>query len=478
MKTTRIIATIVFILCLMSDSSKPALGQAGRDAGRPNIVFIMADDLGWADVAGYGSRYYETPNIDRLMAQGMRFTSYYVNQNCAPTRAALMTGQYAPRTGIYTVDSLARGSEDVRRMAVPENVRLLPRDRKTVADVLRSAGYRTAIFGKWHLGQQGEFHPSNRGFDEAIVSMGRHFDFTTQPKVEVPPGAYLADFLTYKAVRFIEENRERPFFLYLPHFGVHTPLQAKQQLIDRFQKKPPAGGHRDPVYAAMIASVDESVGRVMQKLDELKLAENTLVIFTSDNGGVGGYANAGINARDNTDNAPLRAGKGTLYEGGIRVPFIARWPRVIKPGASSDEPVAHVDILPTFASLASAKLPQQQIDGVNFAPLLGNPKSAVKREAIYWHFPGYLEARGNDWRTTPVGAIRARDYKLLEYFEDGRIELYNLKRDIGEKDNLAAKMPEKTKELRNKLAAWRASLDAAMPQMKPATKSDGKNENR
>jgi arylsulfatase A-like enzyme len=464
----RIIRSLLWltIICLCAPSPDDARAAQQRP---PNIIFIMADDLGWTDVGAFGSTYYETPNIDRLAAQGMRFTSYYANQNCAPTRAVLMSGQYAPRTGIYTVESLARGEEQYRKMRVPDNVTRLPLDRVTVADALKAAGYATGLFGKWHLGEQGAYHPSKRGFDEAIVSMGRHFDFTTNPQVEVSPGAYLADFLTDHALKFIEQRKDRPFFLCLHHFGVHTPLQAKPELVEKFKKKPPIGGHNNPVYAAMIASVDESVGRVLAKLDELKLSDNTLVIFTSDNGGVGGYNAASIRARDNTDNAPLRAGKGTLYEGGLRVPFIARWPSVIKPGKTSQEPIAHVDLFPTLLDVAGVKnRPKQPLDGVSFAPLLKDARAGLKREALYWHFPGYLEGGGpGNWRTTPVGALRSGDWKLLEYFEDGRLELYNLKDDLGEKQNLAAKLPDRAQGLHAKLKAWRAQLNAVMPELKP-----------
>jgi arylsulfatase A-like enzyme len=434
---------------------------------RPNLVFILADDLGWTDIGCMGSKYYETPAIDHLAREGMKFTSYYNCQNCAPTRAALMSGQYAPRTGIYTVGTLERGQARFRKMDVPVNQTRLPLDRVTVAQALKDAGYHTAMFGKWHLGQNGDYHPSRRGFEEAIVSMGRHFDFQTNPKVEVPPGAYLADFLTDHAVRFIEKNKDRPFFLYLPHFGVHAPHQAKKELIAKYEKKKPAGGHHSPVYAAMIDSVDQSIGRILAKLDELKLADNTIVIFSSDNGGVGGYEAAGVKARSITDNAPLRGGKGMLYEGGMRTPFVVRWPGVVRPGSVCDEPAIHVDIFPTFIEMAGGKKPSQPLDGVSLLPLLKDPGAKLSREAIYMHFPGYLEGNGpGAWRTTPVGVIRAGDFKLLEFYEDGRIELYNVKEDIGEKKDLAKQMPEKAKELRQKLTAWRENIHAAMPRLK------------
>ncbi|MFO1439321.1 MAG: sulfatase [Verrucomicrobiaceae bacterium] len=433
---------------------------------RPNIVFIMADDLGWTDVACFGSKYYETPNIDKLATQGMKLTRHHHCQNCQPTRAALMSGQYAARTGVYTVGGIDRFDWSTRPLRPVDNVTELPLEKTTLAQVMKSAGYATGMFGKWHLGEKGDHHPGKRGFDEAIVSMGKHFDFATNPKTEVPEGRYLADFLTDKAVDFIQRHKQEPFFLYLPHFGVHSPYQAKNELIEKFKPKPGVGGHNNPTYAAMIASVDESVGRVMQTLDELKLAENTVLIFTSDNGGVGGYAREGImkSAGDITDNAPLRSGKGSLYEGGTRVPFIVRWPGITKPGSSCDVPSIHVDVMPTLAEIAQAAPPANQpLDGESLAPLFRDPAASLKREAIYQHFPGYLGAGADTWRTTPVSLVEVGDWKLMEFLEDGRLELYNLKDDIGESNNLAAKMPEKAKELHAKLQGWREAIKAPMP---------------
>jgi len=433
---------------------------------RPNIVFILADDLGWTDVACFGSKYYETPNIDKLATQGMKLTRHHHCQNCQPTRAALMSGQYAARTGVYTVGGIDRFDWSTRPLRPVDNVTELPLEKTTVAQVMKSAGYATGMFGKWHLGEKGDHHPGKRGFDEAIVSMGKHFDFATNPKTEVPEGRYLADFLTDKAVDFIQRHKQEPFFLYLPHFGVHSPYQAKNELIEKFKPKPGVGGHNNPTYAAMIASVDESVGRVMQTLDELKLAENTVLIFTSDNGGVGGYAREGImkSAGDITDNAPLRSGKGSLYEGGTRVPFIVRWPGVTKAGSSCDVPSIHVDVMPTLAEIAQASPPANQpLDGESLAPLFRDPAASLKREAIYQHFPGYLGAGADTWRTTPVSLVEVGDWKLMEFLEDGRLELYNLKDDIGEANNLAAKMPEKAQELHAKLQSWREAIKAPMP---------------
>jgi arylsulfatase A-like enzyme len=432
---------------------------------RPNVIFILADDLGWTDLGCQGSKYYETPNVDRLAKQGMRFThGYSCGPNCQPTRAALMSGQYGPRTGVYTVGGIDRFDWKSRPLRPVDNVVNLPLDRVTLAQSLKAAGYKTGMFGKWHLGQQGKHHPGERGFDEAIVSMGKHFDFNTSPKVDYPKGTYLADFLTDKAVAFIRKNKDGPFFLYLPHFGVHSPFQAKPELIKKFKEKKGVGGHDDPVYAAMIASVDDSVGRILKELDELKLSERTLVIFSSDNGGVGGYAREGLGKNKTpTDNAPLRGGKGMLYEGGIRVPYIFRWKGKIKEGVVSEEPINSVDLYPTLLEVCGAKAPAKQpLDGESYSKLLtGDGK--LKREAIYWHFPGYLGQGKDRWRTTPAGAIRAGEWKLIEFFEDGRLELYNVKEDVGEKKDLSKQKPDVVKDLHGKLLAWRKEIKAPMP---------------
>jgi arylsulfatase A-like enzyme len=344
-----------------------------------------------------------------------------------------------------------------------DNLTKLPLDKITIAQALKKAGYATGMFGKWHLGEDAEHHPGNRGFDEAIVSMGVHFNFKTNPKVDYPKGAYLADFLTDKAVDFIRRHKDGPFFLYLPHFAVHAPHQAKHDWIQHFKPKPPVGGHHDPVYAGMIASVDDSVGRVLALLDELKLSDNTLVIFSSDNGGVGGYEREGIQGGRITDNAPLRGGKGMLYEGGIRVPYVFRWPGKIAPGAVCDEPINSVDLYPTLLAVAGAQPPANYpLDGASYLGVLtGSDKT--RRNPLFWHFPGYLGAGGGTWRTTPAGAIRAGDWKLLEFFEDGRLELYNLKDDLGETQDLAKANPAKLKELLDKLHDWQQQVGAKMP---------------
>jgi arylsulfatase A-like enzyme len=455
-------------------------------ATKPNIVFILADDLGWTDTGTYGSRYYETPNIDRLAGQGMKFTCYHNCQNCAPTRAALMSGQYGPRTGIYTVGGIGRFDWQSRPLRPVDNVTRLPLEKITIAQALKQAGYATGMFGKWHLGEGKAHHPASRGFDEAIVSQGRHFQFETDPPTEHPADAYLADWLTDRAVDFIRRHRDGPFFLYLPHFAVHAPLQAKQELIERFANKPPVSGHSNPTYAAMIASVDQSVGRVMAVLDELKLAENTVLIFSSDNGGVGGYDREGGLLRDPgaaksgkkggkkgekesgkesiTDNAPLRSGKGSLYEGGTRDPLIVRWPGQVKPGSTCAVPAIHVDLYPTLLELAGTPRPSNYpLDGESLLPLFRDGKARLNRDAIYQHFPGYLGAGPGQWRTTPVATILAGDWKLMEFMEDKHVELYNLRDDLGETKNLATAEPAKARDLQARLHAWQTAIHAPMP---------------
>ena len=449
----------------------------------PNIIFILADDLGWTDLSCFGSKYYETPNIDRLASQGMRLTNHHHCQNCAPTRSALLSGQYGARTGTYTVGSIDRFDWHSRPLRPVDNVTKLSLERDTFANQLKATGYATGMFGKWHLGSTPDYHPSKRGFDEAIESNGRHFNFETDPKVEYPQGQYLADFLTDKAVDFIQRNQAKPFLLYLPHFGVHSPFQAKAELITKFKAKPGVGGHNSPTYAAMLTSVDESVGRVMAKLDELKLADNTVLIFASDNGGVGGYDRPDglirepgkeakgkkAKASDNedgggiTDNTPLRSGKGSLYEGGVRVPFIVRWPGKIATGSLLDTPTTHVDLFPTLLELSGAAKPRQVLDGESIVPLLTSKTATLKRDAIFQHFPGYLGSGSGLWRTTPVSLVQSGDWKLMEFLEDGHLELYNLKDDLGETKNLATTHPDKTKELHARLIAWRKETNAPMP---------------
>ena len=465
-------ALIAISACLLQSPTSAADSQ-------PNIVFILADDLGYTDLACYGSRYYETPRIDRMAAEGLRFTDGYTcGPNCQPTRAALMSGQYGPRTGVYTVGGIDRFNWQSRPLRPVDNVPALAPETVTIAEALQQAGYATGMFGKWHLGDGPQHHPSVQGFEEAISSAGQHFNFKTNPKTDYPEGTYLADFLTDQAVEFIRSHREGPFFLYLTHFAVHSPHEAKADLIEEFRSKPPAGGHHDPTYAAMIASVDQSVGRILDLLEELQLSENTLVVFSSDNGGVGGYEREGIKGGHITDNAPLKGGKGMLYEGGIRVPYIFRWAGTIEAGEKCDTPINSVDLYPTLLDVAGIG-PQdtQTLDGTSYASTLRGEGEA-DRPPLYWHFPGYLGSGQGTWRTTPVGAIRDGDWKLLEFFEDGRLELYNLREDIGEQKNLSAIEPEQARGLHAQLTAWRGAISAPLPQPNTERTDEPRSRNR
>lgn len=462
-------------LGLIAVNTQAVRANDGKNPSRPNVIFIMADDLGYTDLGCFGSRYYETPHIDQLARQGVRFLNHHHCQNCAPTRAAIMTGQYGPRTGVYTVGSIDRFDWQSRPLRPVENVEKLPLDRATIAEQVQRSGYQTGMFGKWHLGLNGAYHPSQRGFQEAVESSGQHFDFKTTPAQKDTEGKYLADYLTDRAVDFIERHQSAPFFLYVPHFGVHSPFQAKKAWIEKFENKPGVGGHKNPVYAAMIASVDESVGRILDKLDELKLADKTVVIFASDNGGVGGYEREGLHkANDVTDNAPLRSGKGSLYEGGTRVPLIVRWPGVAPAGAECRMPTIHVDLYPTFLEITSAERPEHPLDGESLLKLIKDPSAKLHREAIFQHFPGYLGSGQNQWRTTPVSLIQSGDWKLMEFLEDGKLELYNLASDVGEQKNLAATHPDKVNELQSRLKAWREEIKAPMP-AKNASPSESNN---
>ena len=448
---------------------------------RPNIIFVLIDDMGWRDLGCYGSTYYETPSIDLLASQGMIFTdAYSCGPNCAPTRASLMSGQYTPRHGIVTVGNSNRGPAHLRKLIPVENKTVLDAKITTIAEALKPAGYFSASMGKWHLGNDPGHGPVGQGFDLNVggYEAGHprsYFSPYKNPELkDGPKGEYLTDRLTDEALKFIEANRDKPFFLYLPHYAVHTPIRAKKDMIAKYKAKQPSNGQGNPIYAAMIESTDQGVGRIMARLDELGLTDETIVIFSSDNGGVGGYKELGIKGGEITSNAPLRGGKGMLYEGGIRVPMFVRWPGVVRPGSRCDAPVITVDFYPTLLEMAGAHRPSgQALDGLSIVPLLKGTGS-LKRKAIFWHFPAYLQGSGGTWRTTPAGAVRQGKWKLLEFFENGRLELYNLERDIGEKNNLARISPKKTKELHNLLRNWRKSVNATVPtQLNPKYEPKG-----
>ena len=446
-------------------------------AERPNIVFILADDLGWKDVGYAGGEFFETPHIDKLAAQGMRFSAAYSGgPNCSPTRACLMSGTYTPRHRIYTPGGKSKGETKYMRLLVPA------RDRKDkqlerkaaeqfeirnaldpqfvcIPEVLGSAGYASIRLGKWHLG------PDTQGFTVSSAN-----------GIGGPEGSFYGDInvaeqLTDRAVSFIDEHRDGPFFVYLAHFDVHVPHRARKKVVEKYRTKLealPADMRRNfnPVYAAMIEAVDTSVGRVAAKIDELGLARNTLIVFTSDNGGLPNVSQL----------EPLRGQKGSLFEAGVRVPACMRWDSVIEPGSSCDTPITSVDFLPTFAGLAGADLPTSQpVDGSDISPLLRGRSIPVR--SIFWHYPLYLQGlglrfdvpdrkQGYSWRGFPSTSMRKGDWKLIEFHEDNSIGLYNLKDDPQEANNLAESKPELAAELRGELDAWQQTTNAPIPTLR------------
>jgi len=432
------------------------------EAKKTNIVFFFIDDLGWTDVGFMGSKYYETPHVDKLASEGMVFDNAYANApNCAPSRACLMSGQYPPRHGVYTVGDPKRGNHTLRKLEPTPNATTLGDEFITMAEALGSNGYTCATMGKWHLGKD----PTTQGFHINIAGRewgspsggGYHSPYKYPNLVNEEKGEYLTDRLAVEACEFIEDHKEKPFFLYLTHYTVHTPIQAKEELTKKYEEKPTHGGHVNAKYAAMIESMDDSIGAVLSKLEELGLDQNTMVIFFSDNGGHGGV----------TSNAPLKGSKGMLYEGGIREPFIVKYPGVTPCNSVCHEPIIGIDLYPTFLAATGSKAPKDYtLDGANLLPLLKDPNASLGRDAIFWHFPAYLQGyteRHGAFRTTPAGAIRSGDWKLIEYFEDGTLELYNLSQDIGEDNNLAAKETAKRDELLNMMKAWRKSVNAPVP---------------
>lgn len=441
-----------------------AASLAAQPRTPPNFLFILADDMGWRDLGCYGSTFYETPNIDRLAAQSVRFTNAYAAcPVCSPTRASILTGKYPARVGV-TDWIPGRAQWPTARLLKPTFRQELPHEEVTIAEALEPLGYASASIGKWHLGAP-PFHPERQGFSINIGGTNRgspqsYFGPWDLPNLKGGTREeYLTDRLTLEAEKFIEANRSRPWFVYLPEFAVHLPEQAKAETIERFRKK----GGGDPTYAAMVSSLDENVGRLMKKIDELGLTMNTVVVFTSDNGGVSYQAKR----RDPiTSMAPLRAGKGHVYEGGIRVPAMVRAPRV-RAGVSA-APVSSIDYFPTILEMAGVA--PQTVDGRSLAPVLrgGN----LRREALYWHYPHYSDQGG-----APAGAVRAGDYKLIEFYEDGRLELYNLAKDIGESEDLSQRDPRRTARMHAMLKQWRASVGANMPtpnpKYDPATASEG-----
>ena len=451
---------------------------------KPNIIFILVDDLGWQDVGYMGAKFYETPNIDQLAADGINFTQAYSSgPNCAPTRACLMTGTYTPRTQIYTPGGKSKGDPSWMRLLVPaverkdkklneqargqfEITNNLSADFICIPEVLKQSGYTSARLGKWHLG--GDM----QGFDISSADGigGPHESFYGNIDV--------AENLTNRSLQFIEDNKDKPFFLYLSHWDVHTPFQARSPIVEKYQAKLDAMPFAEQqelkkripfynksfisTYAAMIEAVDTSIKRVVAKVDELGLAENTIIIFTSDNGGLHMVSQL----------APLRGMKGSLFEAGVRVPACARWTGQIKPGRASGTPIASVDFLPTLASLGEAPLPTTQpVDGTDISPLFFGDQ--IKERSLFWHFPLYLWGIGLDfdlpdgkttsWRGFPSTSLVRGQYKMIQFLEDKSFALYDLSTDAGEQNNIIDSMPELASRLKNEILAWQKETNAPIP---------------
>jgi arylsulfatase A len=435
---------------------------------RPNVVLFLADDLGWTDLACFGSDFYETPNLDRLAKTGVKFTqNYSACTVCSPTRSALMTGKYPAR--LHITDWIPGRMPDNPRLVVPSWTKFLPLEETTIAEIFQSGGYATASIGKWHLGDEPYF-PEQHGFDVNVAGLnaGSPPTYFTPYRIktlpEGKPGEYLTDRLGEEAAKFIERSKEKPFFLYLPHFAVHTPIQGRADLVEKYTRKlRPGLRHTNVTYAAMVESLDAAVGRVLDKLDELKLTDRTIVAFTADNGG--------LITRGITTNAPLRLGKASAYEGGVRVPAIVRWPGITKPGSTNNTPVITMDWFATLLDAAGLKSPPAASptgasgrDGVSIMPLLRGTAPLPARD-LFWHYPHHQHYQLGG--AMPYGAIRSGDFKLVEHFNDMSVELYNLRDDIGETRDLAAVLPDKAKELRARLQAWRQEVGAQMPTPNP-----------
>ncbi len=450
---------VVLFLFLCACAFQTHAAESSKLKDKLNIVLILADDLGWTDLACFGSDLYETPHLDRLASQGMRFTqAYSACTVCSPTRAALMTGKYPAR--LHLTDWSPGMMPDNPKLLAPDWTKELPLAEITLAEHFKAAGYATASIGKWHLGGDG-FSPELQGFDLNLAGSDKaappsyHSPYGIPNLPDGPEGEYLTDRLGEEAAQRIANWRDRPFFLYLPHFAVHTPIQGRQDLIAKYQRKPRAGlRHANAHYAAMVESLDAAVGRVLAALDTHGLSERTLVIFTSDNGG--------RITKATTSNAPLRFGKASANEGGVRVPLIVRWPGVVQPGSESATPVITMDLFAT--ALAAAGLDAAPQDGVSLLPLLRG-EGAPARTELFWHYPHHQHYQLGG--AMPYSALRSGDFKLIEFHDDDRVELYDLSTDISESNDLAASQPETASRLRARLHAWRTAVGAQMPVPNP-----------
>ncbi len=422
----------------------------------PNVIFILVDDMGYADVGVYGNTYHQTPHIDRLAAEGMRFTNAYAAApNCSPTRASILTGRWPARVGVtqYLSGNFLPHAK-LFQAQLPDG---LPLKETVLAEPLGEAGYATASIGKWHLGAD-EYLPEHRGFDLNFAGghWGHHQKmFAPHPVLPIPdarPGDYLTDRLTAESEKFIEANRDRPFFLYLPLYSVHSPIEGKADLIAKYRGRTDPSGRNNAKYAAMVEGVDQCVGRITAKLAELGLDGRTILFFFSDNGGVERWA----------FNGGFRRGKGWMYEAGIREPLLVKWPGVVEPGSVSGVQVSSVDFYPTILEMTGvADKGDHFSDGLSLAPVL-RQSGELRRDALFWHYPHYSNAG-----SAPAGAVREGKWKLLEFFEDGHLELYDLEADPGEKNDLAMRMPALVKRLHGRLRGWRAEVGAQMPVPNP-----------
>ncbi len=452
--------------------------HATTDASQLNVIVILVDDMGWTGLSGYGSDLHRTPNIDQFAERSMKFTNAYASASiCTPTRAALLTGKYPARLDMTIWHEMAKRPQQNKKLIPPVVENNLPHSETTIAETLKGAGYKTAHVGKWHLGEASHY-PETQGFDFTFGGCfwgcpatfyfpyrgmygggsNRHYRYIPGiDSTEDREGEHLTDRLTDEALGFIERASEDPFFLYMSYYTVHTPIEGKPEIADRYAEIiEPGMDHQNAHFAAMHETLDENVGRILEKLENEGMADRTIIILTSDNGGFIGSSEGQVV----TSNAPLRSGKGSLYEGGVRVPLIVYWPGVTQTGSVSKEPVATMDLYPTIASILGLSM-ESQFDGMSLTPLLKDPRSKLDRDTLFWHYPHYYGT------TTPVSSIRQGNWKLLEYFEDNRLELYDLNSDIGETKNLADSMPHIAKKLQQSLVDWRKQVNASMPKPNP-----------
>lgn len=450
----------LFILC----GCRFALGEKQQDKEvRPNILLINIDDMGWRDVGFMGSEYYETPNLDALAREGMIFTNAYAAaSNCAPSRACMMSGEWAPRHGIYTVENSDRGKSRDRKLIPTPNNTIIPEENYLLPQALHDAGYLTCHAGKWHISED----PLAKGFDVNIGGShagnpGSYYPpYRNVPSLDAPSeNYYLTNLIMDKVLDFLTTTDDQPFFLYYASYAVHTPIQSVKELLPKYQDKPEWNGQNNAKYATMVENLDTQVGRLIEALRSSGKFDNTMIMLTSDNGGVYNI----------TKQWPLRAGKGSYYEGGIREPMLAVWKGKIAAGQSSEVPVTNLDFYPTILEVAGIEKPADKLlDGTSILPVLTG-KGTVEERPLFWHFPIYLEGGNPEtqdpvFRTRPGSAMRMGKWKLIQYFENNEIELYNLEEDLSEKNNLAETNPAKAKELLNVLKTWREKTQAPVPE--------------